>query len=58
MTSDEILIETRRYGAILRIMAIHAATGTEVVFQVPMQTDPSQIKKLAASKMRYVLNKK
>ncbi len=58
MTTNDILIETRRYGAILRVMAIHAGTGTEVVFQVPLKTDPSMIKKLAANKMRYVLNKK
>ena len=58
MSSDDILIETRVYGAILRVMAIHAGTGTEVVFQVPFKTDPAMIKKLATSKMKYVLNKK
>ena len=58
MPTDEILIETRRLGGILRVLAIHVASGVEVVFQAPATTTHFQIKKLAADKIRYVLTKK
>jgi len=58
MPSTDILIETRRIGAALRVAAIDTATGTEVVFQAPCSLGESALKKLAADKLAYVLRKK
>ena len=59
MTGKEpFFIETKRIGTILRVTAIDAATGTEVVFQAPAKTSREAIHKLALSKLQYVLNKK
>lgn len=58
MSQHEILIETRQFGHSLRVTAVDAATGTEVVFQTPLSANPIQIKRLAADKMRYVMARK
>jgi MinD-like ATPase involved in chromosome partitioning or flagellar assembly len=57
MPSDEIIIETQRIGAILRVAAVDVATGTEVVFQAPASATRESIQRLAASKLRYVMTK-
>lgn len=57
MPSDEIIIETQRIGAILRVAAVDVATGTEVVFQAPATATRESIQRLAASKLRYVMTK-
>ena len=57
MPSTEILIETRRIGATLRVTAVDAASGTEVTFQAPASVGREQLQRLAASKLRYVMNK-
>ena len=57
MAADEIIIETQRFGAILRVVAVDVATGTEVTFQAPSWASRIAIHRLAASKLRYVLSK-
>jgi predicted acylesterase/phospholipase RssA len=57
MPVGEIIIETQRIGAILRVAAVDVATGTEVVFQAPTTASRASIQRLAASKLRYVMNK-
>lgn len=57
MASNEILIETRKFGNLIKVTAIDVTTGTEVVFQAPASASATQIKSLATGKMRYVLNK-
>ncbi|MDR3424537.1 MAG: hypothetical protein P4M13_05590 [Alphaproteobacteria bacterium] len=54
----EILMETKRIGAIQRIAAVDADSGTEVVFQAPASASPEEIRRIAASKLRYVMEKK
>lgn len=53
----EILIECVQIGTALRVTAIDAETGREVVFQAPASSSRMAIQKLAADKMRFVLNK-
>jgi hypothetical protein len=57
MPASEIIVETQRIGASLRVAAVDVATGTEVVFQAPATASRASIDRLAASKLRYVLNK-
>ncbi|MGO4870571.1 MAG: DUF6898 family protein [Roseiarcus sp.] len=57
MPPDEIIIETQRIGAILRVAAVDVATGTEVTFQAPASASRASINRLAANKLRYVLGK-
>jgi hypothetical protein len=54
----DILIETQRIGAIVRVVAIDADSGTEVSFQAPATSSPMALQRLAASKIRYVVAKK
>ena len=58
MTDNEVFIETKQIGAILRVTAIDAATGTEIVFQAPANTSREGLNRLAMNKLRYVMNKK
>ena len=57
MPAGEIIIETQRIGAILRVAAVDVATGTEVVFQPPATASRASIERLAANKLRYVMRK-
>lgn len=57
MPPDEIIIEIQRIGAILRVAAVDVATGTEIVFQAPVTASRMSIHRLAADKLRYVMNK-
>jgi hypothetical protein len=57
MPPDEIIIEIQRIGAILRVAAVDVATGTEVVFQAPASASRASIDRLAANKLRYVMDK-
>jgi hypothetical protein len=57
MPAGEIIIETQRIGAILRVAAVDVATATEVVFQAPATATRASIERLAASKLRYVMSK-
>jgi predicted acylesterase/phospholipase RssA len=49
MPAGEIIIETQRIGAILRVAAVDVATGTEVVFQAPATASRASIERLAAN---------
>ena len=55
---SEVILQLSRIGNALRVTAIHADTGTEIVFQAPATTSQNQIKQLAHSKLKYVLEKK
>jgi hypothetical protein len=57
MPPGEIIIEIQRIGAILRVAAVDVATGIEVTFQAPASATRASIDRLAASKLRYVMNK-
>ena len=50
-------MEIQRIGNVLRVCAMDAETGTEVVFQAPAYVGKTEIKRLAASKLRYVMKK-
>jgi len=57
MVSNELIMETKRIGSALRVCAMDVSTGTEIIFQAPVNTSPLHLKRLASSKMRYVLKK-
>ena len=57
MSTGEILMETQRIGMYLRVTAVDVDTGTEVVFQAPSYSSRMALQHLAASKLRYVMNK-
>jgi len=57
MPAGEMIIETQRIGAILRVAAVDVATGTEVMFQAPATASRASIDRLAADKLRYVMKK-
>jgi len=44
-------------GTSVRVTAIDTETGTEVVFQAPTHASKTAIKKVAADKMKFVLDK-
>ena len=54
----EVLIEMRRVGNSLRVAAIDPVSGTEVTMVVPSNAKISDIKRIAARKLAYVLGKK
>ena len=56
--SGEAFIEYLRVGkSSVRVTAIDAETGTEVVFQAPVSAGKAAMKKVALKKLRYVLKK-
>ena len=57
MPINDILMEIQRIGNVLRVCAMDAETGTEVVFQAPAYVGKTEIKRLAASKLQYVMKK-
>ncbi|MFA5040336.1 MAG: hypothetical protein WC464_01705 [Bdellovibrionales bacterium] len=57
MPSLEIIFEIQRIGAIVRVSAIEAENGTEVVFQAPATTSNEDLKRLATNKLKYVLKR-
>jgi hypothetical protein len=56
-TMTEIFYEFRRVGDIVRVAAIDAETGTEVVIQGPAKAGKKGLQMLAHKKLLYVLNK-
>ncbi len=54
----EVLIEYRRVGKMLRVIAIDPITRTEVIMIAPADTTKKAIKRHAARKLAYVLGKK
>jgi hypothetical protein len=57
MNNREVIMECVRIGAILRVTAVDVVTGTEINFQAPASASQSDLKKLAMSKLGYVLKK-
>ncbi|WP_412776224.1 DUF6898 family protein [Thalassospira lucentensis] len=56
-TTREIYFELRQVGTYLRCTAIDGQTGTEVTVAGPVSRNPEQLKRVAARKLEYVLNK-
>ena len=54
----EILFEIRAVGRSVRVVAIDAASGTEVTMVAPRTDDIEGIKRVAARKLAYVLAKR
>ena len=54
----EILFESTRIGHFVRVTAIDAATGIEAIVQGPASARPDELQRLAANKLRYVMEKK
>lgn len=48
----EVLFEFRHAGASVRVAAIHATTGIEVVAIAPASATPAQMQALALAKLR------
>jgi hypothetical protein len=55
---SEVIFEQVRIGSLVRVTAIDAATGTEVVTQGPASARPHELQRLALAKLAYVLKKK
>lgn len=50
-------MEIQRIGTALRVCAVDAKTGLEVVFQAPAMAGQEELKRLAAQKIHYVATK-
>tara|TARA_E500000318_G_scaffold88064_1_gene85172 strand:- start:359 stop:640 length:282 start_codon:yes stop_codon:yes gene_type:complete len=57
ITPTEIYFELRQVGTYLRCTAIDGKTGVEVTVAGPVSRNPEQLKRVAAQKLEYVLNK-
>ena len=55
--NDEILIQMTAIGNTLKVVAVHAATGTEVSFMAPKNTPMLSLKMMARKKLEYVIKK-
>lgn len=53
----EAIIEFRRIGAALQVIAIDPATGTEVSMVGDPRLSQQELARLAVQKLRFVLNK-
>ncbi len=53
----EVLIEYRRVGKMLRVIAIDPITRTEVIMITPADTTKKEMKRHAARKLAYVIAK-
>lgn len=54
---DEVIFEYIQIGNSTRVVAVDAATGTEVTVQVPSGLSSSDMQSVALKKLVYVLNK-
>ena len=57
MSGREIYIEVIAIGNALRVAAVDAETGEELVFQVPKNTPREEIDALARAKIRWKLER-
>ena len=57
MSDREIYIETQQVGGSVRVAAVDAATGEEVVFQVPPSTSKTEINQLAMAKLTWKMRR-
>ncbi len=55
--SRDIIIECKPVGNSVRVTAVDATTGTEAVFQAPIHASSADIRRMAVSKLSYVMNK-
>lgn len=53
----EVLFEFQRVGNIMRVTAIDPLSGTEVIMIADPKMNQTAIKRLAARKLSYVVNK-
>ena len=56
--TDDVLFEFVRVGPAVKVTAVHAATGIEVVIQGPANQPTAALQRAALAKLRYVLEKK
>jgi len=57
LKNDEILLEMTPIGHLLRVVAFHAETLTEVTFQAPLHADRATLLALARKKLAFVLGR-
>jgi hypothetical protein len=57
MKNREVIFEFRPVGAIMRVTAIDAATGTEVIIQCPAGAGEAAFKKNGLMRLEYKLRK-
>lgn len=57
MSDTGIYVETQQVGGSVRVAAVDAATGEEVVFQVPPRTTQAEINQLAQAKLAWKMGK-
>ncbi len=55
MSDREVYVEIQTLGNSARVAAVDAATGEEVVFQVPVNTTRLEIDRLALAKLNWKL---
>ncbi len=53
----DVIFEHTRIGSIVRVTAVHAATGTEAVIQGPATSSPGELQRVALAKLNYVMRK-
>tara|TARA_R110000868_G_scaffold57930_3_gene178682 strand:+ start:6999 stop:7235 length:237 start_codon:yes stop_codon:yes gene_type:complete len=57
MSQRETYIETHQVGGSVRVAAVDAATGEEVVFQVPPSTTQAEINRLGIAKLAWKMGR-
>jgi len=53
----EVIFEYTRIGSIVRVTAVDATTGTEVVIQGPAASSQHELQRIALNKLKYVMEK-
>ncbi|HEU0118822.1 MAG TPA: hypothetical protein VFR09_09340 [Alphaproteobacteria bacterium] len=53
----EVFIEYTQVGAIVRVTAVDAETGTEAIFQAPANSSQADLQRMAVNKLNYVMQK-
>lgn len=53
----EVMFEMIRIGAIMRVTAVDADTGTEAVIQGPANAGQTELQRVAMAKLDYVIRK-
>ncbi len=56
MPKDEVLFEFTQVGQQMRVAAIHADTGTEVIVITPVSASQAQMQQMALAKLRRRLD--
>ncbi len=55
--ANDVIFEHTRIGNIVRVTAVHAATGTEAVIQGPAASSQHELQRIALAKLNYVMRK-